>query len=499
MRRSSIAALTAGLLVALAAPASAHPTVPLAPTLPTDLTHAKTDNLEYHGRFPEHTGNAGGRVLGDRYYVTDPRGVYVYDVSTPESPELLGFTPLFQHAAGLGATGIALAQEDPDTNGEILLVDGSPLPNGDTALQVVDVSDPAEGVAIIGTADVTDHTWTCVSGEVDGEVNSCAYAYGRTGYIVDLTDPTNPTLLPGRWRQHVGYGSTSNDPYAHDLTEVAPGLVIAAGASLVFMDTTDPAAPVLLNRIEQPGRWHTFGYHAVEWANEGRDPILVAGTEIPPTADERAGSECDEGPTKAAVIDTWDTTTFLAAYDAWKAGEEGATLEDVRAAEFALLDSFDAGSSGIFLDGEATGNVLYCAHWMELHPEFDGGGKMVVGYYNRGTRFVDIAPDGTMSEIAWIVGADGFTGSAQWVSGDVVYIHDYTRGMEVVELGEEPATGVHHAQGDAVAPSSVTLLAAEAGGGVPAASTIPASLGLLLLAVELWRRRRHAAAADLTV
>jgi MYXO-CTERM domain-containing protein len=43
------------------------------------------------------------------------------------------------------------------------------------------------------------------------------------------------------------------------------------------------------------------------------------------------------------------------------------------------------------------------------------------------------------------------------------------------------------------------MLAVDAAGGVPAASTIPASLGLLLLAVELWRRRRHVAAADLSL
>jgi hypothetical protein len=498
MRRTIGALFTAAMLAATAAPAVAHPTIPLAPTLPTDLTHAATDNVEYLGRFPEHTGGAGGRLLGERYYVTDPRGVFVYDVSTPASPELLGFTLVFQHQAGTGATGIALAQEDPDTNGEILLVDGSPRPDGATALQVVDVSDPAAGVEIIGTADVTDHTWTCVSAEVDGALNTCAYAYGRTGYIVDLTDPTDPQLLPGRWRQHVGYGGTSNSPYAHDLTEVAPGLVVAAGAGLVFMDTTDPAAPVLVNLVDQPGRWHTFGYHSIEWANDGRDPILVAGTEIPPDASGDAGSDCEAGATKAAVIDTWDTTAFLAAFDAWKAGEEGATIDAVRAAEFTLLDSFDAGSQGIFLDGEATGNVLYCAHWMELHPDFDGSGKMTVGYYNRGTRFVEVGTDGLMTEIGWIVGADGYTGSSQWVGDDVVYIHDYTRGMEVVRLLDEPATGTYESKGSAVAPGSITLLAADAAGGVPAASTIPASLGLLLLAIELWRRRRHVAAADLS-
>ncbi|MEX0834830.1 MAG: hypothetical protein WD010_01975, partial [Nitriliruptor sp.] len=120
--------------------ASAHPAVPLAPTSPLDLTYAATDNVEFLGRFPEHAGTAGGRLVEDRFYLTDPRGVFVYDVSTPEQPSLLGSLPLPQ-----SGTGAALAQEDPDTDGEILLVDAIDPTSGslNATLKVVDVSDPA--------------------------------------------------------------------------------------------------------------------------------------------------------------------------------------------------------------------------------------------------------------------------------------------------------------------------------------------------------------------
>jgi hypothetical protein len=117
----------AAALLAPASPALAHPTSPLDPTLPTDLTFASTDNVEYLGRFPEHTGTAGGARSADgkRFYLTDPRGVYVYDTTTPAEPELLGSIRLFQTT-----TGAALAQEDPDTDDRILLVDAATTPVG---------------------------------------------------------------------------------------------------------------------------------------------------------------------------------------------------------------------------------------------------------------------------------------------------------------------------------------------------------------------------------
>lgn len=410
--------------------ASAHPAVPLAPTSPLDLTYAATDNVEFLGRFPEHAGTAGGRLVEDRFYLTDPRGVFVYDVSTPEQPSLLGSLPLPQ-----SGTGAALAQEDPDTDGEILLVDAIDPTSGslNATLKVVDVSDPA-AIRVIGAAPVADHTWTCVSTPTNG----CAYAYGRTGYIVDLTDPTDPVVLDTSWREHVGLGEGfSNSPYTHDLTEFRTGRVMSAGAHNVLMDTSDPTAPRLLNDLEV--EYHTFGYHSVEWANEGRDPILVAGTEIAPEgATNLAGSDCQG---EGSWISTYGTRDVVAADRRFERTGNARQAARVGDASFEPLDTFHVEERGLFLDGNAPGHTLYCAHWMELAPSFDGGGRMVVAYYDWGTRFVDVAPDGTMEEIGWFTPAEGYAGSAQWITDDIVYSMDYRRGLEVLRLTEEPATG----------------------------------------------------------
>jgi hypothetical protein len=484
MRRSLLAVLTAALLLGLASPAMAHPGVDLADVMPTDLTHASTDNVEYLGRFPEHFGTAGGRLSedGTRFYLTDPRGVYVYDVTTPETPTLLGSIALYQTE-----TGAALAQEDPDTNGEILLVDAATSPFGTPQLQVVDVSDPTD-LTVISTVPVIDHTWTCVSGiDAEGEQNACAYAYGRTGHIIDLTDPHDAKLHPTTWRAAIDHGNRSNSPYVHDLTEIRPGLVMTAGAAAILMDTSDPTQPVRLAEIFTPGRFSSLGYHSVVWANEGRDPFVVLGTEIAPppgTGGISAASDCAGAN---SVIEIWDARDVVAAVDAYEAGE--ITAAEVQTTEFTRLDSYDAAGRGIFLTGGAVGNTLYCAHWMELHPAFDGGGLMVASYYDRGTRFVQIGEDGIAEEIGWLTAAEGYSGSAQWITEDIAYVMDYRRGLEVVRLLDQPATGVRNAQPDAILAGSRVVpqsaLDLRLGSGL--------AFGLLLLGlVAVDRRRRRA-------
>lgn len=489
MRRCLLAVLTAALLLGSALPAAAHPGVKLDPTLPDDLTYSATDNVEYLGRFPEHTGTAGGQLSPDGkvFYVTDPRGVYAYDVSTPESPDRLGAITLYQTG-----TGAALAQEDPNSNGEILLVDGSTTPHGTAQLHVIDVTDP-KNLKIASTVPVTDHTWNCVTGiDAQGETNSCAYAYGRTGHIVDLRDPTKATLLPTSWRKPVGYGDKSNSPYTHDLTEIRPGLVFSSGSSAILMDTTDPAAPVKLAAIEQKGRFSSLGYHSIEWANGGTDPFVVLGTEIAPkpvaqapaATENTAGSDC-KGDN--SVIETWDARSIIAALEQYEAGVP--KEEAFATAAFTRVDSYDAGGRGIFLQGGAPGHVLYCAHWMEQHPDFDGGGLLTVGYYDRGTRFVRVGADGVMTEVGWINAAESYAGSSQWVSDEIVYIMDYRRGLEVVRLKPEPATGVVSDAPDAIAvgsayipPSALNL--------DQLSSVALGSFGVVLLGLRLRRRRR---------
>lgn len=447
MRRLVLAPLAAALLLGSAVPATAEPTRALEPTLPADLTHAKTSNIDYLGRFPEHTGTAGG-LLGDdgkRFYITDPRGVYVYDTTNPASPDLLGSLPLYQHATG---TGAALAQEDPDTNGKILLVDGSATPNGSVVLNVVDVSNPAS-MRVLDTVATTDHTWTCVSGtDATGAANSCAFAYGRSGAIIDLTNPADAKLSSGNWKTQAQYTG-----YVHDLTEVRAGLVMASGGQGVLLDTRNPRTVKKLALLGENARFSSLGYHSIEWANGGTDPYVIGGTEITPAPFNGAGAGSDcEGPN--AVVETWDAREIVAGLDAYYGPDQVPASIAFKNRAFRKIDAFDAGSRGVFVQGQSPGNVLYCAHWMELNPDFDGQGLVAISYYDRGTRFVKVGADGKMTEVGWMTAAEGYSGSVQWISRDIAYVMDYRRGMEVLRIRNTPATGVQSSSPDAIAVGS---------------------------------------------
>src|SRR5687768_6743635 len=90
-----------------------------AQTVPSGLDTAgfASENVEWVSINPRHVGTSGGKLVGKYYYLTDPRGLFIYDTSKPEAPVLVG-----ELLAPQIGTGLALAQEDPDTNGKILLL-----------------------------------------------------------------------------------------------------------------------------------------------------------------------------------------------------------------------------------------------------------------------------------------------------------------------------------------------------------------------------------------
>lgn len=509
MRRSSTAALAAvALTVGLAAPAAAHPRGEVLPPLTVDLTHAASTNVGFVARLPEHAGSAGGALTSndaveDLYVLTDPRGLFTYDVSDPRSPQLLGQVLINQGGSG---TGAALAQEDPPTDGRVVLVDG--LSEAGSGMHIVSIEDPSNPT-VLGVHSGTDHTWTCVTDIATD--NGCAFAYGRTDNIIDIRDPQNPVKVESGWE-----APTGESGYTHDLTEIRPGLVMTAGAQPVLMDTTDPANPVKISHITlrdhgpefgSQREWTAYGYHSVEWANEGTDGLLVMGTEVASAdatvfaAGVAVGDDCDGAD--QAVIETWDATPVLEAFermDALKA--DGISHADARTAvfgdgdtvKFERIDAYAASGPGAFIDGKAVGNVLYCAHWMEVDPNWDNGGQLVVGYYNRGVRFVDVAADGTMEEAGWFTGADAYTGSAQWVDDTIVYVSDYARGLDIVEINPEAEMTGYYTADSALADRALTMARIdEFGIAPPVEDGVPygalSLAGLALAAAALLRRR----------
>lgn len=519
MRTVPAALAALALTVGAVSPALAHPSVDINVPLTVSLTHAATDNIAFHARYPEHFGSAGGILTSNDsyldedgepiefYVVTDGRGVFTYDISDNKLPVLLDSLELRQNIAGADNS----AQEDPSTDGKRLLVDGDPttLGTGSPRLQVVSIEDPTN-IEILGAWTGSDHTWECVTdlGDPDDPDDDlgCAYAYGRSNNIIDIRDPQNPVRIDPGWKDAVNEGG-----YVHDLTEVRPGLVVSAGAQPVLMDTTDPAAPRPLvhttlfdhaspnDDLHVPNRsWSQFGYHSVEWPRAGQDAFVLMGTEL-----GGAGSDCTD---TEDIIETWDARPVRAALTTYEAriaaGEDREAVrvdvfgEDADLVDFVRLDSYSASERGIFLTGQALASENYCAHWMEAERSWHDGGRIAAGYYNRGARFIEVDADGMMSEIGWFTGADAYTASVQWIDDETVYVHDYRRGLDVLSITADEATATYTATG-AVSERAMTtarmaelgILPADAPAGAPPGIPLVVA-GLALVAAAALRRRR---------
>lgn len=409
---SGLAAAAAAALALGFAPTGAAPTA-TAPTLP-GVGGFASEGVEHLAWFPEHNGTAGGRLLDGFFYVTDPRGVSIYDVSEPASPQLVGSVDVQQTYLG-----VALAQEDPDTNGEILLVDA--YEQGSTAvlgkLMVVDVSDKT-APKVLSSIGVTDHTWTCI--------NDCTGAIGRSGGIIDLTDPANPVQLPVNWKNVAGAVQ-----YAHDLTEVRPGIVLSSGQPSHLLDVRDMENPVHLGQVDSSFSY--YGYHGNQWPQNGSDRWLLMGTELSHRSAQRgaAGYDCNDGGNSEGVFHTYDAAAASDALDAYLDG----TPLDTKIAFGQPAGEYMLAGRGVWADGNAPGNtLLYCTHWFDAHPTFADGGLVTIAAYDWGTRFLEVDGEGGVTEIGWFQPVGGLTGASYWISEDIVYAMDYRRGMDVLRF-----------------------------------------------------------------
>ena len=377
-------------------------TSPLAAAAP-ELTSAQTagfasENVEWVGVKPEHTGTAGGKLVDKYYYLTDPRGLYIYDTSKPEAPELVGELLAVQ----IG-TGLALAQEDPDTNGKLALVDATTPGGTGNKLLIIDVEDKT-APAVVSSVSVTDHTWTCFL--------DCKYAIGRTGQILDLRNPAKPEEI-SNWKEHVNGAN-----YMHDFEEVAPGLLIGAGQPSYYLDVRNPLKPKELSAFSPEFR--TLGNHSAIWPRNGKDNLLLVGAEIAPSGStSSAGSDCAQ-----------DDVYALATYDARAAVKRGPKP----GANFTKLSEWRVGGRGVYADGKAPAHALYCGHWFDPRPDWKNGGIVAIGHYDWGTRFVDVTSKGKMKEVGYFQPVAGYTSSAEWITDEIVYVHDYRRGLEILRF-----------------------------------------------------------------
>ena len=338
-----------------------------------------SDNVEWLQHVPFEVGSAtGAKVIGDYLYVTSWKAFSIYDVSDPLAPTRLSTTPF----------GFKFENEDVATNGKILLFSESVPQN---ILHVWDVEDKTSPTEIATLAGGAGHTTECIL--------DCKYAYDSNGTIVDLRKPTAPKVV-GNW------GKGMPAPSGHDVNEVAPGLVLTSSRPFILLDARkDPVHPKLLGVGDDKSI--TGGIHSNRWPQRATDDIVLFSSESNFTG------RCT-GNNGAFM--TWDASNYK------------------RTHQFQLLDAWQF-ENGTYTDGKPAANAMGCsAHWFQERPDFDNGGIVALGSYDHGTRFMDVSSAGKIKEVGFFEAFGGETSAAYWLTNDIVYSVDYSRGIDILKF-----------------------------------------------------------------
>jgi len=351
-----------------------------------------SDNVEQIGHFPFETSSATGANFftqgKDRYMiVTGWTSFSIYDINDPANPVLMG-TPV--------PFGFKFENEDVSTNGKIMLFSES-LPQN--ILHVFDIEDVSSPVKIAEVPGAGQHTTSCIL--------DCTWAYGSSGAITDLRDPSKPKLMKEKWTD----GLEAIGGY-HDVTEVAPGLVISASQPMVFLDARkDPRKPKLLAVSELNEQVGEAPVHSNLWPRNGKDKFLLAtGESWAPTNGQ---ARCNEAAVQG--FSTWDATR-------WK-----------KTHTFTRIDTWK-GYNGTITDGGSAANAPFgcSSHWFTYHQNFNNGGLVASGWYSNGTRILEVNSKGKISEAGWFLPYAGGTSGAYWIDNEYIYAVDYQRGVDIL-------------------------------------------------------------------
>jgi hypothetical protein len=436
--RSRGAILVAAL--ALLAPASAS----AAPRLAGERPLASS-NVEPLATLPV-PNPIGARFRDGFMYVTTTEGLTVYDVTKPELPVPVGALPL-PH----------FENEDVDLGGNILLVSNDPS-EGVGVLYVIDISNPRApllkaampngfietGVpGIFGLPEPQEpgigHTASCI--------DNCRFAYlagtARGIQIVDLRDPANPRKAKQFVPNVTGFAT-------HDVQVDGDGLAWIVGAEgTAAYDVSDPLNPRQVMRSDESIR------NSGQLGFPGPDPVFGIGGEGETPIDlihhdslrfherssrgrfrPRPGKTYPAGGTGrvvGVVEEDYNRPTCKGAgsFQTWGiTGQRTST----GARKLVLLDLFTTELDNLVQGkGWAPVTGLCSAHYFD-----ERDGLVAIGWYEEGTRFLDVRDPAGIRQVGYWVPTKGETWSVLFPptdpTGEIVYALDFARGIDVLRF-----------------------------------------------------------------
>jgi hypothetical protein len=367
-------------------------------------------NVEYLGSIKQDVGlTTGAKIVGDRMFVTSGKNISIYDISDPANPRALG---------GMKAN-VAWENEEVPTNGKVLAVASDfysvGVPECVAALaatgcvQLFDVRDPSN-IRQVGTIPVANHTAECVL--------DCQYFYGRAGTIIDarnVLDGTPPKVI-GNWITELRAQGV-DEQRCHHIREIRPGILLTAcmpfaAISVNAADGGSPAHPKVL----YTGAAAKF-VHSARWPRQGRDRFVLIGGE------QNFTGRCERNNSEFSVYSA----------DRVLAGTSN-TFDGP-------LAQVPPAGNGVYADGKPVAGALGCSvHWFQEHPTFRNGGLVAISEYEDGVRFLQITPDGKITEQGYFLSLGSSSSSPKWAGkDDVLYSIDYQRGIDILRW-----TGEHY-------------------------------------------------------
>ncbi|HEX2084501.1 MAG TPA: hypothetical protein VHF89_02375, partial [Solirubrobacteraceae bacterium] len=424
------------LVLAAAAPAAAQELAP----------PAKASETVSFVRTLPGPGVISARFRGGLMYVSSESGLSIYDVGTADDPREIGRLPLPN-----------FENEDIDVGRNVALISNDPS-EGAGLLHVIDISNPRAPRRMtsfpIGTADNgiltkpllgddsglgwgTGHTASCV--------DECRFVYlagTLSGIdIVDLRDPARPKYVKNFPAEEATAGLAS-----HDVQFDADGNALVSGAGgVAAYDVSDPENPRLVYRTDDTARsrygiepndgstLNDFVHHnSMRLANSN-----IAAATGDPAADSNVLAITEEDYTRPAC-------EGAGSFQTWEiAGGRGAG-EGVRLAR--NLDRWD-------VEVDPTRQSLCSAHYFDVR-----GGLIAQGWYEQGTRFLDVSDPADIRQVGFWIPNKNVTWGALYPptdpAGEVVYALDNARGIDVLrfdrpEPGEAPLPTVVAPPGNA--------------------------------------------------
>jgi hypothetical protein len=369
---------------------------------------AKSSNVTVLGNVP--TGPALGMNFKDHYaFITGPTGLTVLDIAAPATPTKVAFFPL-PH----------FENEDVDLCGNVLLITNDRESRDLGAiLYVFSIASPTQP-ALLAALPLGVTGQGRGSGHIANFVKpDCTQAWidgGNLVEVVDLTVPSQPRSL-GKFESV----ASRSDAFmvSHDTEADSTGMLwsVGGGGAAGYRLSNDPLNPQFVASTSpdgvNPSPFNDFILHN---SKRNGNVLLITEEDYVDTDETPPGGCRGQGK-----FETW-------------------SLANMTPGGITPLDTWSTELNGFLFQGspdsKAPVTVNCSSHWFEASKDI-----AAVGWYEQGTRFLDVSNPRKIRQVGYYIPANGSTWAAYWSPTDpsrsIVYTTDAYLGVDVLKIARK--------------------------------------------------------------